>query len=549
MTTTPALGGSQSDSTALRSAQMAKIAQGDLAKAKRMALKARADGLRSAVVHHLVGLSLQDEARFEDAIAELGLGLELAPRDPGLMVTVGKCLLELNRRQEAARVFETAVKLAPKLPEAAYGYGCAAERLGALDSAKSAFERAVELDPNHADAIAGLAGLATRRRDWALARALAERSSALNARQTDALMNLARVDLGEEAFEDARARVEGIIELPFLKPLARANARVMLGDALDGLGRYQDAYAAYAAGNDELIGLYEAEFRRPDALTAPDVVRAMLAEFLQTPEASWIAPAPSSRPGPERGHAFLMGFPRSGTTLIEQVIATHPDMLALGERPVMIDAEAEFMSGSGGVIRLAGVLGDMLEPYRDAYWRRVREFGLDPAGKVFVDKHPLGAIRLPLTYKMFPGAKIVFALRDPRDVVLSCFRRSFNMNANMFEFTTLAGAARLYDAVMSAGEAYFERLPATAHRIRHEDLVADFETETRGLCDFLGVEWTPALKDFADTDRTIATPSGVQIGKGLYAESVGQWRNYAFALEPVMEILAPWVERYGYPPS
>jgi hypothetical protein len=168
---------------------------------------------------------------------------------------------------------------------------------------------------------------------------------------------------------------------------------------------------------------------------------------------------------------------------------------------------------------------------------------------VFVDKHPLGAIRLPLSYKMFPGAKVVFALRDPRDVVLSCFRRSFNMNANMYELTTLEGAARLYDAVMTAGETYFERLPVATHRVRHESLVAEFENETRALCDFLAVEWTPALAGFADTQRPIATPSGVQIGKGLYAESVGQWRNYAFALEPVREILAPWVDRYGYPPD
>jgi hypothetical protein len=150
---------------------------------------------------------------------------------------------------------------------------------------------------------------------------------------------------------------------------------------------------------------------------------------------------------------------------------------------------------------------------------------------------------------MFPTAKVVFALRDPRDVVLSCFRRNFNMNANMYEFTTLMGAARLYDAVMSASETYFDRLPVAAHRIRHESLVADFEAETRKLCDFLGVDWTPTLEDFAQTDRAIATPSSVQIGKGLTAEGVGHWRKYAFALDPVMEILAPWVERFGYPAS
>jgi len=151
--------------------------------------------------------------------------------------------------------------------------------------------------------------------------------------------------------------------------------------------------------------------------------------------------------------------------------------------------------------------------------------------------------------KVFPSAKVIFALRDPRDVVWSCFRRSFNMNANMYEFNTLDGAARFYDAVMTAGEAYFGRLPLKVHRLRYEDIVADFETQGRALCDFLGVDWTDKLKDFASTERAIATPSSAQVGRGLYAEGVGQWRNYAAALEPVMPILRPWIEKFGYDAS
>jgi hypothetical protein len=222
-------------------------------------------------------------------------------------------------------------------------------------------------------------------------------------------------------------------------------------------------------------------------------------------------------------------------------------MVALGERPIIIDAEAEFMSRAGGIIRLAGVISQLLDPYRDAYWRRAREFGVDPTGKVFVDKHPLGAIRLPLIHKMFPAARVVFALRDPRDVVLSCFRRSFNMNPNMYEFNTVLGAARLYDAVMTAGEAYTGRLPIQVLRVRHEDLVEDFDESARELCQFLGVDWTPKLREFADTERPIATPSSTQVARGLYRQGVGHWRNYAPALEAARPILEPWIEKFGYP--
>lgn len=549
MNMTPTAGARKPDASARRISEIAKAARGDVPKAMKLASRARAEGIRSPLVHHLVALELQDAGRFEEAIGELGLGLALAPHDPGLMTTVGYCLLELGRRQEAARVFETALKLDPRSVDATYGYACAAERLGALESAESAFRRVLALDSNHANALAGISGLAVRRRDWRTAREYAEQASQLDGRQTDALMNLARIDIGEGDFEGALARLEEMLLRPDLKPLARSSTHTLLGDALDGLRRYPAAFEAYAEGKAQLDKLYALEFGGTDQPRSPEVVAAMAAEFEATPVESWAMPRHSVGGGPERGHAFLMGFPRSGTTLLEQVIATHPDMIALGERPVMLDAEAEFVTRAGGIARLAGVMGDMLEPFRQSYWRRAREFGVDPTGKVFVDKHPLSTMRIPLMYKMFPDAKIIFALRDPRDVVLSCFRRSFNMNANMYEFNTILGAARLYNAVMAAGEVYLERLPVKALRVRHEDLVADFDSVAGDLCTFLEVDWTPALRDFAATQRNIATPSGVQVAKGLNSEGVGHWRNYAFALESVGPILAPWIEKFGYPPN
>ncbi len=409
-----------------------------------------------------------------------------------------------------------------------------------------AWERAVSLDPNRADALAGLSGLATRRRDWETAAPLAERSAQLDPVQTDAPMNLARIDMGLGRFEAAGRRLREFIARPHMKPLARANAKIMLGDALDAAGRYDESFAAYANGKSDLNSMYASLFAAGERPSSPEVVRAMMAEFLAAPAQDWAAPARPVGRGPARGHAFLLGFPRSGTTLLEQVIATHPDMEALGERPVMIDAETEFLSRAGGVTRLAGTVSDLLEPYRDAYWRRVREFGVNPSGKVFVDKHPLSTTRLPLIHKVFPGAKIIFALRDPRDVVLSCFRRSFNMNANMYEFNALESTAQFYNEVMTAGEVYFARLPLTVHRLRYEDLVADFEGQARALRAFLGVEWTDGLKDFAATERAIGTPSSTQVGRGLYDEGVGQWRHYANAMAPVLPILQPWVDKFGY---
>ena len=521
-------------------------AQKDMRRAMALAARAKMDGIADPTIHHLLALEHRDHRRFEEAVVELGLGLELDPKDSKLMTTLGYCLLDLDRRQEAAQVFEVALKLNPHSPEANHGYGWAAERLGALEAAQSGFSRAVSFNPNHADALAGLSGLAARRRDWKAAQDYAERAVAIDPGQTDALANLARVDIGTARYDAAERRLQDVLAMSGLHPMARINAQVLLGDALDGAGRYRKAYAAYARGKAEMRETYKETFEAEGEGRAADGIRAIMTEFLETPAASWSAPNTSLRIS--GGHAFLTGFPRSGTTLLEQVLDTHPQVVALGERPLLADAEIEFLTQRGGIARLSGVVGDLLEPFRDSYWRKAGEYGALSADAVFVDKHPLSTIRLPLIAKVFPTAKIIFMIRDPRDVVLSCFRRSFNVNNSTYEFNSIENAANYYATVMEAGAVYLDRLPLETLKVHYEDLVADFEGQTRALCDFLGLEWTAKLRDFAATARAnaIATPSSTQVGRGLYEGGVDQWRNYDFALKPVMPILQPWIDKFGY---
>jgi len=531
--------------------EVSQVANANLARGITLALKARADGVDHPLIRQLVAIQLKNEGRFEDAILELQPALEAEPHSVALLLVMGFCLIELDRRQEAAKIFEVALRLDPNSAEASFGYGWAAERLGSLEVAESSYRRAVALNPDHADALAGLAGTCARRRDWASAQVYAEKAAALDPLQSDALTNLARIEIGQGRFDAAERRLQAVIALPHLKPLARANARLLLGDTLDGAGRYRKAFAAYAKGKADLRERHAHVFEAPEGNSATEAIKAMLAEFNEIPSAGWTSHSLLTSKRDERVHAFLMGFPRSGTTLLENVLHTHPDIATLDERPLLQEAARDFLTGYGDVTRLADVVGDLLEPYRDSYWKRVAEFGVDPAGKVFVDKNPLNTNRLPLIAKLFPAAKIIFALRDPRDVVLSCFRRSFNMNASMYEFNSIEGAAGYYAAVMQAGQTYLDALPLQTHVIRYEDLVTDFEGQSRALCGFLDVEWTDKLKDFGETarNRSIATPSSTQVGRGLYSEGAGQWRNYEFALKPVLPILQPWIERFGYEPA
>ncbi len=271
----------------------------------------------------------------------------------------------------------------------------------------------------------------------------------------------------------------------------------------------------------------------------------------QTPEQWPAADTGFAEPGMPQQHVFLLGFPRSGTTLLEQMLDSHPDAMASGERDTISEAVSALMSSPDDVRRLSTMRGAALSRHRRRYWERVRGYGFDVAGKVFVDKQPVNTLYLPLIVKLFPNAKILFALRDPRDVVLSCFRRRFQVNDSNFEMLTLEGTARYYDRMMQIAERYRACLPLTLREIRHEALVEDFEAQLRGLCTFINLGWNDAMRNFAEHARTraIATPSAMQVTRGLNRTGFGQWRRYASDMAPVLPILETWVERWGYAPT
>jgi hypothetical protein len=165
-----------------------------------------------------------------------------------------------------------------------------------------------------------------------------------------------------------------------------------------------------------------------------------------------------------------------------------------------------------------------------------------------VDKQPSLTLYLPLVAKLFPRAKIIVARRDPRDVVLSCYRRGFNMNRTIYDFTDLERLSNYYSGVMRLAEVYAEKLPLTFHVHAHEAMIADFDRSITALCAAIGVPFDGAMRNFVETAqrRDIRTPSARQVVKGLDRSGVGYWRNYAQALAPVTPNLQPWISKFGY---
>lgn len=518
--------------------------------AGQLAEAALASGLEHPLLLNVAALKLEQQGRVPEAERLLRRAAEIAPTDLSSRNALGLCLLRLERPAEALEQFDALLKLNPSLPYAHASHGNSLLALGAISEAEASFRRALAIEPNHAIALAGLAHIASGRGAYPEARTWAERALALVPGYPDAVMSLAAAELGERQKPQAEARIRALLSDPRLAPLEHAYANGLLGDILDAENRPPQAFAAYTACNEELQRLYAARFTGED--NALEYVRSMTRYYERARPEDWNMRAPAAPdPSGVRGHVFLLGFPRSGTTLLEVILEGHPNVVSLEEKESLIDGVLEFMRRPEDLERLYRAPAAALAPLRAAYWQRVADAGAQVAGKMFVDKHPLNTLKLPLIARLFPDAKILFACRDPRDIVLSCYRHRFQMSAPIYELLSIEGAARYYDAVMQLLVRLTSALALEPCLVRHEDLVTEFAREMKRICTFLDLEWAPAMGDFAlrTKDRAVLTPSTAQLVRGLSTEGLGQWRRYRAQLALVLPMLEPWVKRFYYDPD
>ena len=514
----------------------------DMARAMQLSEEAVGAGAVHPTLLSLTAIKRMHAGDNEGALPLLLRARELAPGHVDLLNALGECLTRLNRAREGVEAFDAAIAIAPDA-RLHFGRALALEELSELDAARADFEKVLALDPAHAEALARLALLAMQRGDAKAARDLAARSLAINPRGATARIANASAALEQKDLAFAEEQVVAMMRDPELGPINRAFGHSLAGDILDAQDKTAEAFNAYTASKSILRTFYAPVIGTFEGVRTRE---QRLAGYFRRADASlWR----SAKKPQGRTHVFLVGFPRSGTTLLEQVLASHPDVAAMAERTCLMDSASEFFNFDTDLDRLATLSEAELERWRQAYWTRVAETEGALSRSVFVDKMPLNAVFLPLIAKLFPDAKILFALRDPRDAVLSCFRRRFAINAGMYAFTAIDTAAAYYAAVMELMQVYSEKLALDMFEARHESLIADFDGETRRLCDFLGLEYRDEMRAFAGRAqaRNIDTPSSAQVARGLSASGVAQWRRYQAQLQPILPALSPFVARFGYP--
>jgi tetratricopeptide (TPR) repeat protein len=482
-----------------------------------------------------LGLSLSREGDPRAAVEALSNALQLRPDQERFRDAWAEAHIEAGSGEEALR---NARERAAELPHDAAIRVTAArleEMLGRPAAALATLEQALLIDPDHAPALLALARLNERQnRIDESANAIA-RLEALSAPAPGLPLLKAQIAFRRGDFPKALELAEAIP--PALDPGARAE---LIGKIHDRLGNGAEAFAAFTEMNrDTGVSAAVAETRAKafrDSIAARDRIVSR----------SWI----DSWPGRDvadidSSPIFVVGVPRSGTTLLDTLMMGHPKLCIAEEKP-MLDTVARAV---GGYRRLGTLDGKQLAGLRDLYFREARKHVADLDGRRLVDKQPFAIVDSPLIHRLFPDARFVFAERHPCDVALSCFITRFEPNPGLLNFTTMEDSARLYDQIMTFWTRCRGLLPLAVHELRYERLVKDAEGEMRPLLAFLGLEWTGSVLDhsaIAEKRRFINTPSYSQVVEPLYDRSIGRWRRYREQMEPVLPLLQPWAEAMGF---
>lgn len=479
--------------------------------------------------------ALAQAGRPEEAVEVLRRFSGGHPDDPRPLIERAALLRHLYRDEEALEVLGRAVAASPR--DAALRVQLGDELMAAFrfDEAERLLRDALAIERDRSDAYIKLALLlehTNRDQEVPMLSREAERAGA----DKGAIRLIgAMICWREQRLEEGLDLLQQVPE--DIEPIRRAQLE---GQFRDRLGDAEGAFAAFT----EMNRLFKLDPSQPEA--RGQAARAALREDHATVTPAYYARWRALDPLAERrSPAFLVGFPRSGTTLLDTMLMGHPGVQVLEERPPLRQVEAKL----GGLDRLAELDGEAVAALRADYFAAVgRCIELRPDA-LLVDKSPLHMNKVPLIHRLFPDARFILALRHPCDAVLSCFMTAFRLNDAMASFLDLETAAEYYDLSFSHWQNCTSLMPVAVHAIRYEDVVDDSEAELRRLLAYLGLEWQPSVIDHVQTARArglITTASYAQVTERLYRRASGRWERYRSHLEPVLPVLAPWAGKFGY---
>jgi tetratricopeptide (TPR) repeat protein len=492
--------------------------------------------------------ALWDEGREADALALFREAIRQEPNNVRCHVLAARAHAEKFDFERMEETFDRLVRRAPRHPGVQHYIG---ETFGLLKlpiRAIASYERAAQLPGGGPPTWMELASLFERAHRLDEAEELIERTVRSGFDLPLVALVRGRIQRRQDRLEQAEVTFRGLIEkAPESELACQAWAEIALMH--DAQGRFHDAVAAIEPCK---------RLQRAHEQPYWDASEKLHSRFMELNVAldretihRWREATATLTP---RRTALLTGFPRSGTTLLEQVLDSHADVVSSEERDFIGREVVHAATARRGRTTILEALDEFstgeIQSFRERYFAAMEYLLGEPIGeRMHLDKNPAYNVVIPMMLRIFPETRLVVAVRDPRDVVLSCYLRYLPLNAVSVQFLDVARTAQRYARDMTAWLKLREILDVPWCEVRYEDTVADIERQARRTFDMLGLPWQDEVLRYRERlhgKKHVTSPTYEAVAQPIYTRAVGRWKNYEKLLAPAFDTLAPFIREFGY---
>ncbi|BAZ93197.1 uncharacterized protein FOKN1_0795 [Thiohalobacter thiocyanaticus] len=467
--------------------------------------------------HSNLGTVLREQGKISEAKTSFQSAIRLNPRFAQAHNNLGTLLHEQCRTEEAISSFRKALKHEPRYAQAHFNLGVSLQSDGAHEQAFYHYQKALQIAPGMLEAVAAIAQL--REKEGHYDEAVKQLKPYIEAGRVTPAIAIAFGILSRRTNmqSDGIRLLEQLLATHAIPPLQRQEIEFLLGDLYNDQEEYDTAFQHYHSGNKTRPQQFDS--------TANQRYIDAIVEYFDRP---------FSEPAIEAGKPtpiFIVGMPRSGTTLIEQILASHPDVYGAGELSWIGDLTRDLESTTGHKYPylMAQISQQKLHEFGQKYHRKLKQ--LEPSAAFICDKMPHNFLFVGLIRAAIPAARIVHVMRNPLDVCLSIYFHNFNTNhPYSTDLFSLGQYYRQYEQLMQHWrKLYGENL----HEIQYENLITDQETVSRRLLDYCGLRWNENCLEFHTSRRIVNTPSYDQVRQPVYKSSLDRWKNYDKHLAPL----------------
>lgn len=500
------------------------LQQGNASEAAEFIRKSLESSPDYAQAHCDLGVAYASLNKPDEAISSYQKALELNPLYAEAHFNLGNTYLDLGKEEEAVDRFRRAVEIKPEYAQAHNNLGKSLHDLGFHEEALTHFRKVLALKPGYVNAHKNFGKVLQDLGRFEEAMTSYRRAIALNPGDAQAYNQLALIaphDVGDEDMQT----MEALLSQTRTDDPRRSDLAFALGKAYEDIGYYERAFGFYEIANTTKRKSFS--YSHEDAVRTVDRIKAVFDETLLSSQPG-VGPAD---PTP----VFVLGMPRSGTSLVEQILASHASVHGAGELTALnqtimssvADDDARYPENMRDTSPDA--LAHMASTYR-AHLRQLAKGAL-----YVVDKMPDNFKYIGMIHLMLPDAKVIHCLRHPMDTCLSIFKKDFStVHPYAYDQVELGRYYHLYQDLMAH---WHNVLPGFIHDISYEELVGEPEQKTRDLISFCGLEWDDACLEFYNTDRPVKTASAQQVRKPIYKNALQFWKHYEKQLQPLRDIL------------